>query len=182
MTRPAALALASALMLASCASEVDFIAVSYDAADTLIEDSNGRIEAESPLVYTTFVPVGSLEQSTMLGRILAEETASRFVQRGYPVVEVRLREGVAVKPGGPFVLSDDAHEVARRVLAKAALVGSYAATSRYVLLNVRLIDVSDGIVLASYDTKIPIGRVEALLINGGAPLMEAGTPIYRYGW
>jgi len=175
MTWPAALALASALMLASCAPEVDFIAVSYDIADALIEGSNGRLEAESPIVYTTFAPVGSLEQPTTLGRMLAEQTASRFVQRGYSVVEVRLREGVAVKPGGPFVLSDDAREVARRVLAKAALVGSYAATSRYILLNVRLIDVSDGIVLASHDTKIPIGSVELPLIYGQASS-------YRYGW
>ena len=175
MIRPAALALASALMLASCASDVDLIAVSYDLADTLIERSNGRIEPDSPIVYTPFAPVGSLEQSTMLGRILAEETASRFVQRGYPVVEVRLREGVAVKPGGPFVLSDDAREVAQRVLAKAALVGSYAATSRYVLLNARLIDVSNGIVLASHDTEIRIGSAELQLIGDR-------TPTYRYGW
>lgn len=175
MTRPAALALTSALMLASCAPEVDFIAVSYDIADALIEGSNGRLEAESPIVYTTFVPVGSLEQSTTLGQILAEETASRFVQRGYPVVEVRLREGVAVKPGGPFVLSDDAREVAHRVLAKAALVGSYAATRNYVLLNVRLIDVSNGIVLASHDTKIPIG-------SGELPLIYDQASSYRYGW
>ena len=177
MIRPMALALASALMFASCASDerVDLIAVSYGIADKLIERSNGRIERDSPIVYTPFVPVGSLEQSTKLGHILAEESASRFVQRGYPVVEVRLREGIAVKPGGPFVLSDDAREVAKRVLAKAALVGSYAATNRYVLLNVRLIDVSNGIVLASDDTTIRIGSDELQLIGGKAS-------ISLYGW
>ena len=175
MRQPAVLILICSLMLGSCTQKIDFIAISYDLADSLIEGAGNRIESGSPIVYTPFVPVGRLEQPSPFGRILAEQTASRFVQRGYPVVEVRLREGVAVKPGGPFLLSDDAREVARRVLAKGALVGSYAATGDYVLLNVRLIDVSNGIVLASQDSTIPIGRDEYVLL-------DERVPIYRYRW
>lgn len=160
MMRSATMLLALAVLLAACARKEEpgtrFLTASYAAADALIEGAEDRIEQDSPIVYATFSPVGQLEIPTAMGQILAEQTASRLVQRGYPVVEVRLREGIAVKPGGPFVLSDDAQEVAERVLAEAALVGWYVAANDYVLLNVRLIDVVTGIVLASHDAAIPV--------------------------
>ncbi|WP_119459517.1 FlgO family outer membrane protein [Rhodospirillaceae bacterium SYSU D60014] len=164
MTRSALILLAAVALLAACARKeqpgTEFLTASYAAADALIEGAEDSIEPDSPIVYATFSPVGRLEVPTALGQMLAEQTASRLVQRGYPVVEVRLREGIAVKPGGPFVLSDDAQEVAERVLAEAALVGSYVAATDYVLLNVRLIDVVTGIVLASHDTTIPVAFSE----------------------
>lgn len=177
--RPAKRWLAAALLaLGACATaeepqpKVDLLAASYDAADALVEAAGDRIDRDNPIVYTPFLPVSRLENPTPLGRILAEQAASRLVQRGYPVVEVRLRQDIAMVSGGPFVLSDDARAVARRVLAKAALVGAYATTSDYVLLNVRLIDVATGIVLASHDSRIHVGFNERTLINDEALIYD----------
>jgi FlgO protein len=87
--------------------------------------------------------------------MFVELVASRLVQHGVGVVEVRLRDAIAVREGGPYALSDDARDLARRVQARAALSGSYAVTSEYALITARLIDVATGIVLSSWDKHIP---------------------------
>jgi hypothetical protein len=101
--------------------------------------------------------------------MFAELVASRLVQNGVGVVEVRLRDAIAVREGGPYALSDDARDVARRVQARAALSGSYAVTSAYTLVTARLIDVGTGIVLSSWDSLIPIGHVDYALFKTAPP-------------
>jgi hypothetical protein len=107
-------------------------------------------------------------QTALLGKITpvaTELVASRLVQSGVGVVEVRLRDAIAVREGGPYALSDDARDVARRVQARAALSGSYAVTSEYALVTARLIDVATGIVLSSWDKRIPIGYPDYALFD-----------------
>jgi FlgO protein len=51
------------------------------------------------------------------------------------------------------------------VRARAALSGSYAATSEYALVTARLIDVASGIVLSSWDKRIPIDYADYALFE-----------------
>jgi FlgO protein len=110
--------------------------------------------------------------------MFAELVASRLVQNGVGVVEVRLRD--AVREGGPYALSDDARDVARRVQARAALSGSYAVTSAYTLVTARLIDVGTGIVLSSWDSLIPIGHVDYALFETAPPGTLADRGFYAF--
>jgi len=59
-----------------------------------------------PVLVATFVDVDQLEQSTTLGRTITEQTITRLVQLGFPVVEVKLRSALFVKQNtGELLLS-----------------------------------------------------------------------------
>jgi TolB-like protein len=171
--------MAAPLLLGACASapQNDFVTLSYEAADALLQGMQQKLPGDATIIYGVFTPVGQPGSSSPFGRIFAEQVASRLVQDGVGVVEVRLREALAVREGGPYALSDDVRDVARRVQARAALSGSYAVTPAYVLVTARLIDVATGLVLASWDKYIPLGPADYALF-GMAP-SRAST---RYGF
>ena len=77
-----------AVLIAGCASrsasnsetrrpkDKDLVAQSYDSADALLSQVPWLKENRQPLLTGTFVNVNSLEDSSALGRIVAEQTLS----------------------------------------------------------------------------------------------------------
>lgn len=162
-----ALAAALLLVLGACASppQKDFVGLSYEAADALLQAARRELPDDATIIYGVFTPVGEPGTSSPFGRIFVELVASRLVQHGVGVVEVRLRDAIAVREGGPYALSDDARDVADRVQARAALSGSYAVTPEYALVTARLIDIATGIVLSSWDRRIDLGYADYALFD-----------------
>jgi TolB-like protein len=161
---------AALLLLGACASQQDdFVTLSYEAADALLEEMQQKLPDDATIIYGVFTPVGQPSTSSPFGQIFAEQVASRLAQNGVGVVEVRLRETLAVREGGPYALSDDVRDVARRVQARAALSGSYAVTSGYVLVAARVIDVTSGLVVASWDKYIRLGVADYALFDMAPP-------------
>jgi TolB-like protein len=170
------------LLLGACASapQNDIVALSYQAADALLQGAREELPDDATIIYGVFTPVGQPGTSSPFGRMFVELVASRLVQNGVGVVEVRLRDAIAVREGGPYALSDDARDVARRVQARAALSGSYAVTSEYALVTARLIDVATGIVLSSWDKRIPIYYADyALFEMPGWTRADRGFAAFR---
>jgi TolB-like protein len=165
MKNAAAAALLLLLGACACAPPNDFVALSYEAADALLRGARPELPDDATIIYGVFTPVGQPGTSSPFGRIFAEQVASRLVQDGAGVVEVRLREAIAVRAGGPYALSDDVRDVARRVRARAALAGSYAVTYEYALVNARLIDVATGLVLSSWDKRILLDYADYALFG-----------------
>ena len=176
------------LLLAACSSKPhDFVALGYEAAGALVTGAHGELAPDAPIVYSVFTPAGQPSTSSPFGRIFAEHVSSGLAHQGLKVVELRLREAIAVREGGPYALSDDFHDVAGRALARAVLVGSYAlsrsASGRssygsyfaypgysdseqyYVLITVRLVDVATGIVLSSWDKRVALSRADQTLFE-----------------
>jgi FlgO protein len=97
-------ALAAALLLfAACAPapQKDFVDLRYEAADVLLHGARGELPDDATIIYGVFTPVGQPGTSEPFGRMFAELVASRLVQNGVGVVEVRLRDAIAVREGGP---------------------------------------------------------------------------------
>jgi hypothetical protein len=183
-------ALAALLLLTGCASTPpnDFVTLGYEAADALVAGAHGELPPDSPIVYSVFTPAGEPNASSPFGRIFAEHVSSGLAHKGLEVVELRLREAIAVRQGGPYALSDNFQDVAHRALARAVLVGSYAlshGTSArsgysnylgyagysgssdlyYVLITIRLVDASTGIVLSSWDKRVALSRADQALFE-----------------
>jgi TolB-like protein len=173
---------AALLLLGACAAapQNDFIALSYQAADALLQGARPELPDDATIIYGVFTPVGQPGTSSPFGQMFVELVASRLVQNGVGVVEVRLRDAIAVREGGPYALSDDARDVARRVQARAALSGSYAVTSDYALVTARLIDVATGIVLSSWDKHIPLGYADYALFEMAPGWTRADRGFYAY--
>lgn len=166
------------LLLLGCAQEPvnvvnnriddsDIVAASYVAADSLLEQVPYLRDAQQPLLTATFVNVNSLENSSPLGRIVSEQVSSRFAQRGFTMVEMKLRNNIFIQQNaGEFALSRSVQELSQAHNAAAVIAGTYAVGRRSVYINARLIRAADNLILAAYDYTLPMGPDTRALLAG----------------
>ena len=97
---------------------------------------------------TSFVNENNTNQSSPLGRLMAESMFYEFNQRGFPTREYRLTGNIAVV-GGKNDLALAANQIVPTKGQKwaALLVGTYYVDKDATFVNVRLVRASDGLVL-----------------------------------
>ena len=153
------------LLLAACSSSPkneegnyatitpnQFINANYKAADVLLQQLNGKLVADKPLIVATVVNIDSLDQTTTLGRLVSEQLSTRLAQGGLSMLEMKLRNSVYLKRNqGELMLTREIGEVASSHNAQAIVVGSYAETSDMVFINVKVIQPNTNFVLAGTD-------------------------------
>ncbi|MFA5238096.1 MAG: FlgO family outer membrane protein [Phycisphaerae bacterium] len=134
-------------------------AVNYSAADALLCNIRPKLPKNSPILVASFVNIDDLGEASTFGRVVAEQFSSRFKQNNYTTIEMKLRTNVFIREGsGEFLLSRELAEIGDKHRAQAVVVGTYAVASKEIYLTARVINVSDGRVLSSYDYSIPISR------------------------
>jgi TolB-like protein len=140
----------------------------YKAADSLLNKIQPKLPKDSPILVASFVNIDDLDNSSTFGRVVSEQFASRFKQRNYATIEMKLRTNVFIRAdSGEFLLSRELAEISTKHRAQAVVVGTYAVASKKVYLTTRVINVSDGRVLSSYDYDIPItSDVFKMLLKG----------------
>lgn len=155
------------LALAGCAAPVsdppppyalgdDLVAAGYAIADSLEKNLKTDLSKDQPLIVASFVSVDNLTQSSTFGRMLAEHVASRLSQKGYRIVELRLRQtSVFIKEGkGEFMLSRDVREIGREHDAAAVVVGAYGEVADRTYASARIVGAQDSVVLSSCDYSV----------------------------
>lgn len=140
----------------------------YKAAEYLIKKLPRKMRKESPFLVASFVNLDNLKESSTFGRVISEQISSRFEQRGYTIMEVKLSTATFTEESsGELLLSRELLEVGAKHGARAIVVGSYAAAADRVYITVRVISVIDSQILASYDYNIPMTRdVFKMLLKG----------------
>ncbi|MDE2427632.1 MAG: hypothetical protein KGM99_02830 [Burkholderiales bacterium] len=145
----------------------EFIPANQHAADALIASANasGFLDKTRPLIIATLANIDALEESSTFGRIVAEHVSGQFSRAGYKMVEMKFRDKVFIKQNvGELLLTREIKEVAQNHSAQAVIVGTYAASDKFVFVNLKLIRPGDNIVLGTYDYAIPMDRtIKALL-------------------
>ncbi|MCK4604808.1 MAG: hypothetical protein KAU41_09005, partial [Deltaproteobacteria bacterium] len=68
------------------------IRANYNMADMLEDNLKYSIPMNQPILVASFVNVNRLEQSSTFGHIISEQIGSRFAQKGYKIIEIKLRE------------------------------------------------------------------------------------------
>ena len=134
------------------------VAASYYIADTLENNLKQPICPNEPLLVATFVNVNNLERSSSFGRIISEQIASRFVQKGYKIIEMKLREKslFVQQAKGEFLLSRDLRAISKEHNCPAVIVGTYAEGYKTLYVSARIVRTSDGVVVASSDYGMPV--------------------------
>lgn len=128
----------------------------YRAADTLHAQLRSTETAKYPMLVAAFVEGADVEHASELGRLVAEQVASRLGQLGYQMKDIQLRaHSVAVRPNGVFALSRRLEEIAAEADAYAVLVGTYTAVGSRFFMNVRVVRSTDSVVLAAADIELP---------------------------
>ena len=142
----------------------DIIARNHEAAETMAARVPWLKEG-APLLTATFVNVNGLESSSALGRMAAEQVASRFSQLGYTMLELKMRNNIFIKDGaGEFILSRQVRDISRSHNAAGVIAGVYAVGKDEVYISARLIRAADSLILAAVDYSLPLGPdVRAML-------------------
>lgn len=139
-------------------SDTDLITFSYRIADHLIERAVPPLlprQPNMPVLVTTFVDNTDLTQTSPLGRILQEQIASRLVQLGYTVREIKLGNALHIEPqSGETILTRDLTQLSGDQQAQAILVGTIARTNRILYISARLINPTNNNILATDDYRL----------------------------
>lgn len=132
------------------------------------------------IAVTSFLPVRqlSLEQSNSqqidLANQLAESLLTETVQRGYAVVDMRLRAAVLLKQDHEQALSRLLQELQQQDRARLLLTGTYAPQEDGIIVNVRLIDIASQQVLAAATDYVPDN-----VLWSAEKMLKRGNYLYR---
>lgn len=147
----------------------DLVSSGYSITDKLLSQSKIQISPSDVILVASFVDINNLTKSSTFGRMLAEHVSSRLSQRGYKVIDMRLRtDSVFMEEGkGEFLLSRDLREVSKTHNASAVVVGTYGESARGIYVSARIINPSDSTVISycDYGLVLPPGTLAALTRN-----------------
>jgi len=148
--------------IAGCVSigkDYNLVSSSHSAADQLLKAArqNG-IDTKQAILVTSFVNIDNVQQSSTFGRMTAEQIGSRLVQRGYKVIEMKMRGTVFVQEKtGELLLSRQLRQISLQHDAYAVVVGTYGSSKGTVYVTAKLVRAADNVILSSYDYRLPMG-------------------------
>ncbi len=170
--------LALALSLGACSIEPmrpsamsveDYIGKTYDAVDRMLTQAErGQFNKFEPVIVATLVNIDELSESSRLGRSVSEQVAARMTQRGYQVIELKLRGDLFVKrTEGELLLSREIKDISQRHKAQAVVVGTYSMADKFIHVNLKLVTGDTHHALAAIDYGMPLDDNTKTLISRG---------------
>lgn len=139
-------------------AETDLIAFSYRIAENLSERAMPPLQPRNPqmpVLVTTFVDNNDLRRTSQFGRTMQEHIASRLVQLGYAVKEIKLAGSLMIEEqSGETILSRELRKLSGSQQAQAVLVGTVSYTERTMYISTRLINPVSADIIASDDYRL----------------------------
>lgn len=146
----------------------DLVESSHQVVDRLVDTSQQVLANDRAIMVASLVNVSNLQESSALGRIVAEQIRSRLTQLGYTTQELRYRGDVLVRAGdGELVLSRDVKNISDAQQAQAVVAGVYAVAESNVYVTLRILRAVDGTVLSSADYALRKGEDVTSLLESG---------------
>jgi hypothetical protein len=130
---------------------------------------------------TAFVNLDNFNETSSLGRLIAEQMFHEFTQRGFPIREYRLPATIRVHPGeGELYLSREIGNAAPSPRS-AVIVGTYSGDRRALFINARLVK-PDGQVLRTANLVLEGNALTGRLMrsSGGRSLAGGEMRIRDY--
>ncbi len=143
----------------------DFSSLTSD----LLEDLSPAIQSlkkNEPLYIIDFVNLKQLENHSELGFVLSSELKTLVTQKcNKKVYEIEFAKYLKLGSNGSKLLSRNISDLQHKQLSNTshALVGTYAFTQRQVIVYLKLIDLSNGIIIKSSTAKIALSEEIILL-------------------
>jgi TolB-like protein len=139
-------------------SNTQLVASSHDAVTKLLAKipTDRPLDPRQPIIVASLVNIDDLT-SSRLGRLVSEQLMTRLVESGFTVTELKLRESIYIRhKEGELMLSREIPEISRKHAAQAVLVGTYAHSINNIYITIKLVGVTDNLVIASHDYAMPM--------------------------
>ena len=125
--------------------QTDLRTETIDAVDALLNNCNGKLRHERPIIVASLVSVDDIHTSSTYGRMAAELIANRITQHGYSVKELKMSQNqIYIKRReGEFILSRDIKDIASKHDVQAVVVGTYAINkqkNRDIFVCLKIVD------------------------------------------
>lgn len=162
------LTLLAACLLAGCIASAPYMDARYDpflqanvqATDALIASINPAREfpKDATLLVASLVDLDRLNESSRLGRSISEQVQARLTQRGFAVVELKLRGQLVIKKDqGELMLSRELQNLRKTHSAEAVVVGTYTLAKNSIYINLKMIG-EDNIAVGAHSYALPLDR------------------------
>lgn len=156
----------------------EMINANYGAGDDLLNILAARQARGSGIILTTFVNLDNLSETSALGRVIPHQMATRLIQGGHEVIDLRLRrETLLIKENqGEFALSRKIEDIARDRQACWILVGTYSVVYGHIYVNAKILQVADGMTMAAADYSLPYDRKALRSVTDGHETEDKDIP------
>lgn len=106
------------------------------------------------------VPLSDFKHDTEFGRIMGEYLLTDLADRGLTVTELRMGKEITILPQtGEFILSRNVGELAiRNPALEYAVVSTFSNTRKTLIVQGRLVRLSDGLIKTSWRYTMPLTR------------------------
>jgi len=139
-------------------SSAQLVASSHDAVTKLLAKipADRPLDPRQPIIVASLVNIDDLT-SSRLGRLISEQLMTRLVESGFTVTELKLRESIYIRhKEGELMLSREIPEISKKHAAQAVLLGTYAQSINNIYITIKLVGVTDNLVIASHDYVMPM--------------------------
>lgn len=144
----------------------DLIKSNYQAADSLVRNSNGKLLNQPPILSTTLLNIDNLEESSSFGRLVAEQISARLSNSSYNMIEMKMQNHVYMKNNvGELMLTRKISEIASTNNAHAIIVGTYFVGKEHISVNLKAVRPLTNEVISAHDYLVPVNEFTAPLIG-----------------
>ncbi len=142
----------------SFSSTTDFSSIIENLLDDLCPTLK-KLSKKKPLTVIDFTNLKELENNSELGFILSEELKTHVTQKcNWMVNQIEFMRYIKVGANGTKLFSRDLNDIKNENLNDTgyALVGTYAFTQKQLRLYLKIIDLSNGVIIKSstYETSL----------------------------
>ncbi len=125
-------------------------------ADQLEQNLTKNVKC-CPIVITTFVNLDNIEKTSHLGRLIKENLQHEFLVRKWKVLDIRLARNLYINKNGEFILSRNINKLKLNngVRIESVLVGTYSKLGDSIIINAKIIRVSDNTIVSSGQIILP---------------------------
>ena len=130
--------------------------------DQIVQNRDVINAKESRIAVATIVDVDTMDMVDRVGRALTEVMMHEMQVRGFRVVDFKVTEFINVRGDGDTIFSRDVADLKEAENINYVLAGTYTKHADGIVLNMRLIDMSDHVIVSSAQANIPKRFLEKL--------------------
>jgi len=138
--------------------------------ENLVQKTSSRLDKyildDDVVLVSDFVNIDKLENRSKLGFLLSEHLKDSLLNRDIIVRQVELSENFSYGKSGLNLLTREQRDISNKAVSgKFAVVGTYTITTETLIVFIKLLDVTNGNILASASSSTSIDN-EILELEG----------------